>query len=80
MFSNPDFQIDETSEQFQLINPALKKLEAKRNKSKFKLRENEILKDNKTVLPFIFLCAKLLMDLISKVKLLYFILLIFLSV
>lgn len=79
MFSNPDFQIDETSEQFQLINPALKKLEAKRNKSKFKLRENEILKD-KTVLPFIFLCAKLLMDLISKVKLLYFILLIFLSV
>ncbi|VDN56230.1 unnamed protein product [Dracunculus medinensis] len=51
MFSNPDFQIDETSEQFQLINPALKKLEAKRNKSKFKLRENEILKDKTDDIP-----------------------------
>lgn len=31
LFTNPDFQVDETSEHYHLINPALKKLEIKKN-------------------------------------------------
>lgn len=43
MFENPDFQVDERSEEFRLINPLISKMGEKRKKKLKMLEEQEVL-------------------------------------
>ncbi|KAM9316404.1 nucleolar protein 10 [Gastrophryne carolinensis] len=45
MFENPDFQVDELSEEFRMLNPLVSKVSAKRKK---KLKEMEMMEAKKT--------------------------------
>lgn len=42
LFTNPDFEVDQDSEQYKLINPAIKKIEEKRRRLIRKQRGNSI--------------------------------------
>jgi hypothetical protein len=42
MFENPDFQVDEESEEFRLLNPLVSKISEKRKKKLRLLEEQEL--------------------------------------
>lgn len=51
MFENPDFQVDEQSEEFRLLNPLVSKISEKRKK-KLKLLQEQEAKEQVKYFPF----------------------------
>lgn len=56
MFENPDFQVDEESEEFRLLNPLVSKISEKRKK-KLRLLEQQELREQVTYSLSCYICC-----------------------